>query len=199
MNKIRKFISKLNRQALAGGLCLAVGICFIALSGAFLSVTVRIAGAVLALISAVRFVFAIRQYGGKFLTAAVINSALLFLVGLVVALNPGGTLSLIYATIGAYLVINALMHVFRLATAKNPVKNLPWWIDVLSSSVILILGFWLIFLPGAAQRLTEILAGIALMIKSAELFERAYSEEKKRKKQRNNDIEADFVDKSHEL
>lgn len=199
MNKIRKFISKLNRQALAGGLCLAVGICFIALSGAFLSVTVRIAGAVLALISAVRFVFAIRQYGGKFLTAAVINSALLFLVGLVIALNPGGTLSLIYATIGAYLVINALTHVFRLATAKNPVKNLPWWIDVLSSSVILILGFWLIFLPGAAQRLTEILAGIALMIKSAELFERAYSEEKKRKKQRNNDIEADFVDKSHEL
>lgn len=199
MNKIRKFISKLNRQALAGGLCLAVGICFIALSGAFLSVTVRIAGAVLALISAVRFVFAIRQYGGKFLTAAVINSALLFLVGLVIALNPGGTLSLIYATIGAYLVINALTHIFRLAAAKNPVKNLPWWIDVLSSSVILILGFWLIFLPGAAQRLTEILAGIALMIKSAELFERAYSEEKKRKKQRNNDIEADFVDKSHEL
>lgn len=199
MNKIRKFISKLNRQALAGGLCLAVGICFIALSGAFLSVTVRIAGAVLTLISAVRFVFAIRQYGGKFLTAAVINSALLFLVGLVIALNPGGTLSLIYATIGAYLVINSLTHVFRLATAKNPVKNLPWWIDVLSSSVILILGFWLIFLPGAAQRLTEILAGIALMIKSAELFERAYSEEKKRKKQRNNDIEADFVDKSHEL
>ena len=199
MNKIRKFISKLNRQALSGGLCLAVGICFIALSGAFLSVTVRIAGAVLTLISAVRFVFAIRQYGGKFLTAAVINSALLFLVGLVIALNPGGTLSLIYATIGAYLVINALTHIFRLATAKNPVKNLPWWIDVLSSSVILILGFWLIFLPGAAQRLTEILAGIALMIKSAELFERAYSEEKKRKKQRNNDIEADFVDKSHEL
>ena len=199
MNKIRKFISKLNRQALAGGLCLAVGICFIALSGAFLSVTVRIAGAVLTLISAVRFVFAIRQYGGKFLTAAVINSALLFLVGLVIALNPGGTLSLIYATIGAYLVINALTHVFHLATAKNPVKNLPWWIDVLSSSVILILGFWLIFLPGAAQRLTEILAGIALMIKSAELFERAYSEEKERKKQRNNDIEADFVDKSHEL
>lgn len=199
MNKIRKFISKLNRQALAGGLCLAVGICFIALSGAFLSVTVRIAGAVLALISAVRFLFAIRQYGGKFLTAAVINSALLFLVGLVIALNPGGTLSLIYATIGAYLVINALTHIFRLATAKNPVKNLPWWIDVLSSSVILILGFWLIFLPGAAQRLTEILAGISLMIKSAELFERAYSEEKGRKKQRNNDIEADFVDKSHEL
>ncbi len=199
MNKIRKFISKLNRQALAGGLCLALGICFIALSGAFLSVTVRIAGAVLSLISTVRFICAIRQYEGKFLTAAVINSALLFLSGLVIALNPGGTLSLIYAVIGAYLVINALTHIFRLATAKKPVKNLPWWIDMLSSSVILVLGFWLIFLPGAAQRLTEILAGTALIIKSAELFERAYSEEKERKKQRNNDIEADFVDKSHEL
>ena len=199
MNKIRNFISRFNKQALVGGLCLALGICFIALSGAFLSVTVRVAGAILGLISAVRFIFAIKQYRGGFLTAAVVNSALLFLVGLVVALNPGGTLNLIYATIGAYLVINALTHLYRLATAKKMVKNLSWWVEMLSSAVILVLGFWLIFLPGVAQRLTEILAGVALIIKSAELFEKAYNEEKQRKKQKSNDIEADFVDKSHEL
>lgn len=199
MNTIRDFISRLNKQALAGVFCLLAGISFIAMSGAFLHAIIRIAGAIVAIASAVRFVYAIRQYSGPVMTVTVINSILLFLVGLVMLVKPGGALELIYVAIGAYLMINAITHIYRFALAPKRLHSPSWWIEIFTSSLILVLGFRLAFAPGTALRLTEIIAGISLIIKSIELFGRAYNERSRRKNEKSGDVEADFVDKSHEL
>ena len=199
MNRIRNLIKKINRQALIGGVCLALGICFIALSGVFLTATVRIAGGILALVAVVRLILTIRRYRVIAITAEVLNSALLFLVGLIVALNPGGTLNLIYASNGAYLAINSGAQIYRIFTSEKRRRCLSWWTRLLCSCAIFLLGLWLMFAPATVQRVTEIVAGVALLAKSAELFGKAYHEREERKKQKSNDIEADFVDKSHEL
>lgn len=199
MSKLRNFVSSANKQALAGASCLLAGICFIALSGVILHAIIRIAGGALALFALLRLAYAIKKYSGHLMAAAVINSALLLLVGLVMLARPDGTLGLIYVAIGIYLMVNALTHIYRFALAPKRLKSPSWWIEILTSSLILVLGFWLIFAPGSAQRLTEIIAGISLIIKSVELFGRACNEINRRKNEKSGDIEADFVDKSHEL
>ncbi len=199
MSKIRDFISRVNRHALAGALCISAGICFIFLPGVFLEVTFRIVGGALALAAALRFAYAIKAYNGHLMAAAVINSAFLFLVGLVMLASPGGTLGFIYVAIGLYLTINAFTHIYRAALAPKHKKSLSWWTEILTSSLFLVLGLWLTFASGTAQRLTEVIAGISLVIKGTLLFGRAYSERKLRKSRKGSDIEADFVDKSHEL
>ena len=201
MEKLNKLLSGGTRRLIIGIFCLAAGILFITASGVILNTLVRVAGAAIAICAAARFVYAVRKYdSGAYLSVAIVNSALLFLVGLVMLIVPGGTLRLIFVVIGAYLMINAFTHIYRFALAPKHLKSPAWWAEIITSAVILVLGFWLAFSPAEATRLTEIIAGISLIVKAAELVATAAVEIKKdRESRRSGDVEADFVDKSHEL
>jgi len=201
MKKVKSFLSKINRRALTGIFCLVAGICFIAFSGTLFNTFIRIVGALVVIAAALKFIHAAKTYAeGAVMTVEIINSVLLFLLGAVMLLSPGGTLRLIYVVIGAYLMINAFTHVYRFALSPKRPESVVWWAEITTSAIILVLGFWLAFSPNEASRLTEIVAGISLLVKSLELFstakQHAKSSAQKRKKE---EIEGDFIDKSHEL
>ena len=84
---------------------------------------------------------------------------------------------------------------------RNAVRTVTYISGVLaiSSALILILGFWLIFSPDEATRVTEVIAGISLILKAIELFGKANINRKVPPTRKSGDIEADFVDKSDEL
>ena len=199
MNKIREFFSNINKDLLVGMLCLLAGAAFIFAPGNLLYVLIRIAGAVTALLSALRLIYAIRSMLGRFMTVTIVNSALLFIVGLVMLVSPSGMLRIIFIAIGAYLMVNAIGQIFKFAIMPKRLASASWWIEVISSALILILGFWLIFSPDEATRVTEVIAGISLILKSIELFGKAYTNRKGSPSRKSGDIEADFIDKSDEL
>jgi uncharacterized membrane protein HdeD (DUF308 family) len=67
---------------------------------------------------------------------------------------------------------------------------------------VFILGIWLLLSPSDAGRLTEIIAGVSLTVKGVELLCGAFDSHRKsggKKQGGSSDIEADYVDKSHEL
>ena len=199
MNKLREFFSNINRDLLVGILCLLAGAAFIFAPGNVLHVLIRIAGAVTALLAVLRFIYATRRLLGRFMTVTIVNSALLFLVGLVMLVSPDGMLHIIFIAIGAYLMINAIGQIFKFAIAPKRLASASWWIEIISSALILILGFWLIFSPDEATRVTEVIAGISLILKAIELFGKANINRKVPPTRKSGDMEADFVDKSDEL
>ena len=200
MKQLKKLFSGINKNLLAGILCLIAAAVFILAPGNILHILMKIAGGIVILAAIGRFLYAVMKLTGPFMTVTVINAAFLFIVGIVMLLSPGGALRFIYVAIGIYLIVNALMHVFAFATLPKKIRKVSWWIEIITSIIILILGLWLVLSPDAATRATEVIAGISLIVKSVELFGKAAGEIKRSDTaKRSGDIEAEFIDKSNEL
>ena len=196
MNKLKSPLNKIDRNILSGGCLLLAGILFFA-SGALLTTLVRIAGAIIITVAVLRFIRLAKLYEkGFYLTLSLFNVALLFLLGAVMAILPGGTLHIIFASIGIYMMINAIIRACKIATAPRRTSDFSWWGAVILTAAVFLLGFWLVLSPAEATRLTEIIAGIALIVKGVETLSSSITSEKRRTKKKSDDIETDFVDKS---
>ena len=196
MNKIRKFFNKTDRNTLIGVCLLIAGVLFFA-SGALLTTLVRIAGAIIIAAAILRFIrLAKLCEKGFYLTLSLFNVALLFLLGAVMAILPGGTLHIIFASIGIYMMINAVIRAYKISSMPKRTRDISWWGSVILIAAVFLLGFWLVLSPAEATRLTEIIAGIALIVKGVETLSSSITSEKRRTKKKSDDIETDFVDKS---
>ena len=204
MKKNASFFDRINKKLLIGLLCIAAAVLLFSLPGAVLHRIIKVAGALIIGVAAVRFIrMAARSSGSRLPFTMLLNSVLLFALGMVLLCTPGGALRFIFSAIGFYLIITAVLEGAKLLVTPKAQRGGSWWVEAAFTAAVLILGVWLMLSPGGAGRLTEIIAGISLTVKGVELIigsircgEPAI---KKRKKAENGDIEADFVDKSDEL
>ena len=204
MKKTTSFFDRINKKLLIGLLCIAAAVLLFSLPGAVLHRIIKVAGALIIGVAAVRFIrMAAGSSGSRLPFTMLLNSVLLFALGMVLLCTPGGALRFIFSAIGFYLIITAVLEGAKLLVTPKARRGGSWWVEAAFTAAVLILGVWLMLSPGGAGRLTEIIAGISLAVKGVELIigsircgEPAI---KKRKKAENGDIEADFVDKSDEL
>ena len=204
MKKNASFFGKTNKKLSAGVLCIAAAVLLFSLPGAVLHGIIKIAGALIIAVAAVRFIrLTARKNGEPLPFTMLLNTVLLFALGMVLLCTPGGALRFIFSAVGFYLIITAVLEGAKLLVTSKAQRGVSWWVEAVFTAAVLILGVWLMLSPGGAGRLTEIVAGISLAVKGVELIigsircgEPAI---KKRKKAESGDIEADFVDKSDEL
>jgi uncharacterized membrane protein HdeD (DUF308 family) len=201
MKKLTALFDKIGRDALVGVLCLAMALLLFFSDGAVLLTVVKIIGGLITVAAVIRLIYLARASAGVTLPIiTTLNAALLLALGVILACMPGGTLKFIFSAIGIYLIINALFQVLKLLTVPKAVRGALWWMDAIFTAVVLLLGAWLVLSPVGAGKITEAVAGISLAVKGTELLLGAKkSRSPKDKKNENGDIEADFVDKSHEL
>lgn len=201
MKKLTALFNKIGRDALAGVLCLAMALLLFFSDGAVLLTVVKIIGGLITVTAVIRLIYLARASADTTLPIiATLNAALLLALGVILACMPGGTLKFIFSAIGIYLIINALLQVLKLLTVPKAARGALWWTDAIFTAVVLLLGAWLVLSPVGAGKITETVAGISLAVKGTELLLGAKkSRSPKGKKNESGDIEADFVDKSHEL
>ncbi len=196
MKKIKAFFDKLNKDLITGVVYLAAAMILFFLPGTMLHTVIKVTGALVILTAVLRFLLAI---GGKvLLPTTVINSVLLLALGIVMLAMPGGMLRLIFSAIGVYLLVSTVGQVLQLLAVPSEARRLFWWIDVILAVLAFALGIWLLLSPAEAERVTEIIAGVSLAVKAIELICRAFSGGRKNAPDPDG-IEAEFVDKSHEL
>ena len=204
MKKNASFFDRINKKLLIGLLCIAAAVLLFSLPGAVLQGIIKVAGALIIGVAAVRFIrLTYRNSGSPIPFMGILNAVLLFALGMVLLCTPGGTLRFIFSAIGFYLIITAFLEGAKLLVTPKAQRGGSWWVEAAFTAAVLILGVWLMLSPGGTGRLTEIIAGISLAVKGVEFLLGALREGKpvikKRKKAENGDIEADFVDKSDEL
>ena len=196
MKKIKDFFEKPKGDLLRGLLCLTASLLILLLPGAMLHAALKIAGALLIAATALRLIFTLR--GGAVLPLTAINALLLLVLGVVMLILPKGMLRLILFAVGVYLLITAAGQTIRLLAVRKEARGGLWVAEVTFTVILIALGLWLLISPVGAERVTEVIAGAALAIKAAEMLCRWFGNEKK-KKAAPSEIEAEFVDKSHEL
>ena len=201
MKKFVAYFKRAGKDMVAGALCLLAAALLFFSPGAILHTIIKIAGALIVITAIVRFIMLLRACGGNSLPIIpVLNVVFLFALGMILVGMPGGTLRFIFSAIGVYLIINALLQMLKLLVIPTKRRGALWWVDVIFTVVVFALGTWLLLSPGEASRATEIIAGISLTVKAAEILCGVIGNGKsKEKSSESGDIEADFVDKSHEL
>ena len=200
MKKIKAFWDKLNKNLVWGVLCLVAATLLFFVPGVILHTLIKIAGAIVMAVAIIRFVYVLKLgEGGPVATVSALNAALLLAVGLIMLIMPGGTLRIIFSALGIYLLVNAILEIVRLTMHSNRTHDAVWWIDVIFTVAVFVLGLWLLLSPAEAGRVTEIVAGVSLTVKGVELLISAHNGSSGGKKSRTSDIETDFIDKSHEL
>lgn len=194
-----KFVYHSREGRFWSGLCLlASGILLFFASGAVLAILMRIIGAAIITVAAVRCVRLMRLYErGSYLTVALFNTVLLFLFGVVMLILPGGALNLVFFAAGGYLVLNSTARVLRMAREPKRTDSPSWWASVVFTAAAFLLGLLLLLSPREATRAAEIIAAVSLTVKGCELLSSAMSVEKSEKK-KPEEIEAEFVDKTDE-
>ena len=204
MKKFASFFDRGNKKLLIGVFCIAAAVLLFSLPGAILHKIIKVAGALIIAVAAVRFIrLTYRSSGEPLPFTMLLNSVLLFALGMVLLCTPGGALQFIFSAVGFYLIITAVLEGAKLLVTPRSRRGGSWWVEAVFTAAVLILGVWLLLSPDGAGRLTEIIASISLAVKGIELIIGALHDGKpaikKRKNRENGDIEADFVDKSNEL
>ena len=196
MNKIQAFFNKTDRKFLVGLCLLAAGILFFFVSEAAVSVLIRIGGVILIVTAAVRLSLLMKAYErGAYFAMTLLNVALLFLLGALMLITPDGARDLIYASIGGYLVFNAVSRAVRITKAQKAPDSSAWWVSIILTAAVFLLGLWLLISPAEGSRITGIIAGASLAVKGCEMLFSAFGKDRDGK-HGSEDIEADFIDKS---
>lgn len=204
MKKTTSIFDSMNKKLLIGVLCIAAAVLLFCLPGTILHKIIKVAGALIIGVAAVRFIgLTYRNSGSRLSFTALLNAVLLFALGMVLLCTPGGALQFIFSAVGFYLIITAVLEGAKLLVTPKSQRGLSWWIEAVFTVAVLILGVWLLLSPGGTGRLTEIIAGISLAAKGSELIigsiRSGEPAVKRHKNRESGDIEADFVDKSDEL
>ena len=159
----------------------------------------RIIGLSLLVYAAVRGFILLRFYTRDTVFLIILVSlALLFFIGTLLLVNPGGALRFVAGATGAYMIAGGALRFYRVAGIESiPQRTLQYILSIL----ILILGFSLLIHPSGAARISGILIGAALIINSASsLLSRKRALREQNKKSTSEDfISTDFRDKSDEL
>ena len=198
------FGNKTNKKTLTGVFCIAAAVLLFSFPGVVLHKIIKVIGALIIAVAAVRFIrLTSRKSGDPLPFAMILNSVLLFALGTVLLCTPGEALRFIFSALGFYLIVTAVIEGAKLLVTPKAQRGPAWWVEAVFTAAVLILGVWLMLSPGGAGRLTEVIAGVSLAVKGVELILGALRDAgpaiKKQKVHENGDIEADFVDKSDEL
>lgn len=200
MKNIVSYFERIGKDTLVGVLCIAAAALLFFSPGALLYTALKIAGGLIIATAVIRFIRLVKISSGTLPSVSVLNAVLLFALGMIFVGMPGGTLRFIFAAIGVYLIASTLLQAIKLLVVPNSARGVLWWADVILVTAVFLLGVWLVLSPGGAGRVTEIVAGISLAVKGAELlFSAARNGKSKEKKDKSGDIETDFVDKSDEI
>ena len=192
LEKLKKFDTPL-----VWGIAAAVfGVCFILLPEAVLDVLLLITGILVIAIAILRLISLLTRPSRSisFIISTVIN-VIVLLFGISLATSRSGYAYSICTTLGAYL---ALLSLFRLVTAHRiPAsgRDRTWWRGTVISALMLVLGLWLLIYP----LWPKILAGVALLLLSAEFLLRAKGRGSSGIADAARDVfEGSFVDRSDE-
>lgn len=200
MRNITSFFEKLGKEVLDGALCLIAAAILFFSPVDLLYTIVRIIGALIIITAAIRFIYLLKKRGTSLPVSEALHALALFALGAILVGIPGGTLRFIFSAIGVYLIATAISQAAKLMLAPPYARNTLWWVDAIFSAAVFALGVWLLLSPIGAGRVTEIVAAVSLTLKGVDVllgsFGNAKSENKKNK---NGDIEADFIDRSHEI
>ena len=200
MRNIISFFERLGKEVLDGALCLIAAVILFFSPVDLLYTIVRIIGALIIITAAIRFIYLLKKRGSSLPVSEPLHALALFALGAILVGIPGGTLRFIFSAIGVYLIATAISQAARLMLAPPYARNTLWWVDAIFSAAVFALGVWLLLSPVGAGRVTEIVAAVSLTLKGVDvllgLFGNAKPENKKNK---NGDIEADFIDRSHEI
>lgn len=200
MKNIISFFERIGKEVLDGALCLIAAMILFFSPAVLLYTIVRIIGALIIIAAAIRFIYLLTKHGTSMPTTEVLHALVLVALGAILVGMPGGTLRFIFSAIGVYLIATSILHAIKLLVAPRYARNALWWVDTIFSAAVFALGVWLLLSPIGAVRVTEIVAAIALMLKGVDLLLGTRRNEKpKSKKDKNGDIEADFIDRSHEI
>ena len=200
MKNIISFFERIGRDTLAGVLCIAAAVMLFFSPGSLLCTIIKVVGGLIIATAVIRFIRLVKISDGALPTLSVLNVTLLFALGMIFVGMPGGTLHFIFSAIGVYLVASVLLQAVKLLVTPKAARGARWWTDAIFTAAVFLLGAWLILSPADAGRVTEIVAGVSLAVKGAELLLSATgSRRPKAKKDKKGDIEADFVYKSNEL
>ena len=164
-----------------------------------IALMLRIIGLALLIYAAFRGFVLFRVYKRDAVFMIILVSlALLFFIGTLLLVNPGGALRFVASATGAYMLSGGVMRLYRTAKIESlPARVLQYALSIL----ILILGFSLLIHPSGAVRISGILIGASLIINSAaSLISRKRALHTKVQRGKMDDlITADFTDKSDEL
>lgn len=164
-----------------------------------IALMLRIIGLSLLIYAAVRGFVLFRFYTRDAVFMIILVSlALLFFIGTLLLVNPGGALRFVASATGAYMISGAVLRFYRASEIENLQQRVFQYI---LSLLILMLGFSLLIHPSGAARLSGILIGAALIINSiVSLLSRKRALRAQNQKSSKDDfISEDFTDKSDEL
>ena len=166
LEKLKKFDTPL-----VWGIASAVfGVCFILLPEKVLDILLLITGIHVIALAVLRLISLLTRPSRtvSFIISVVIN-AIVLLFGITLATARSGYAYSICTTLGAYL---GVLSLFRLVTAHRVApseRDKNWWINTAISITMLVMGLWLVIYPVWPK----ILAGVALLVLSAEFLLRA--------------------------
>ena len=175
-----------------------IGLLLIFTPESAVKVIIRIIGLALLIYAVYRTALLVRFYRrDAVFFLLILTQTILLLVGTVLAINPDGTLRLLAATVGAYMVANGALSLYRAAGTPVGGRKIA---TALAAVAGIILGFVLLFHPDGTLRLSAVLIGASLLVNSIRnIFSRTKAWRAERQQKGEEYIEAEFVDKSDEL
>ena len=192
LEKLKKFDTPL-----VWGIAAAIfGVCFIALPPSVLDIILIITGILVIALAVLRLIVLLSRPSRSlpFIISTAIN-AIILLFGISLVGSKSGYAYSICTTLGAYLTVLSL---FRLVTAHRIApdsRNKIWWRNTVASIIMMVMGLWLVVYP----LWPKILAGVALLLLSAEFLLRAKGHGSSGIADAARDVfEGSFVDRSDE-
>ncbi len=188
-----KFSKKTENIITAAALAV-FGLALIIAPASIAALILRIIGALVILLEAVRIVALVRYYTrSPEFTAVLLNEILIAVIGLILVINPMATIRVLTRVLGVYLMITSLMRIW--AFSKMP-KNTQIWVSIVLDILTVIAGFWLLIQPSALAELIGVFLGVAVLIKAFSILISTLTD--KSRDPKDNYITTEFKDKSDE-
>ena len=161
---MRKFINEKWQKIIKALSFLIIGLIFVFVPGAALSITLRIVGGLLLVYEILEIYEIIKAYRtSPMLALLLINELFPTLLAIMLLVNPLGAVRTLALIAGIYFLIFGGISLYRAVNGKNTRS-------VVLSSVSLAVGLLLLVLPHVFADLVTIILGVALIIKSINLL-----------------------------
>jgi uncharacterized membrane protein HdeD (DUF308 family) len=146
-------------------LLFVIGLALILLPYSVVGITLRVIGAVLLALEIYRAIpYCRRGADPTALLMFILSEIFVIIFAFIMLLNPIGAVNALCVVFGIYLVISAAIELYRLSKLsfiKIGVYVMP--------IITLLVGAFLVFYPAGATKLTFIIIGIAIIIKSLDI------------------------------
>jgi len=161
MQKFLNYLNKFNTPPVYGIICLVFGICFIALPDIVTDILIAIAGVLVILVSVMKLTLLLsKKGGGPFYTLEIIKVALYIFFGVTLISVGSNIAGSITSMFGVYLAVTSGIKIYSLTHERSFDKDKDWWIETVTSILLLVFGLWLLIYPA----FPKIMSGVALII-----------------------------------